>query len=363
LPSRYAFVFPSQPSAGVSGICIPEKHLAEIGQLESDRKVRLWTVRAVISDHVPLYGELEDVIQRHSQHSLLLNQNPLTIYVSLNGRNPVYFDLVGGKDNKLSHIEVRVETDLPDRAILLAWEPFSTLLDSIVRTHPLPLIISRLELLSPDSGEVIAYNLLLPNSSGLSMGPLGGIVVQPAFIPVDAIWREALVSPSPFYRLLCGYRMYDACDDLRSLMRDIVKARKIDLKLPPEQSVEPDVLIKLGMPKEEAQPLNKLQKLLKHYLKLRNGIAHFSIEDETNPDKKLHAFISNGELIRTYSIASNAVLHYAHLKVEGLRSFFTTNGLAESMRGTILPLPDKKLSFPVRDPNVLWQVVKVEKST
>jgi hypothetical protein len=187
MSNRYALVFPSQPSAGVSGICIPEKHLAEIGRLESERKVLLWTVRAIISDHVPLYGELEDAFRRHSQHSLSLNQNPLTIYVSLNGKKPDYFDLIGGKDNKLWHIDVRVETDLPDRAILLAWEPFSTLLDSIVRTHPLPLIISRLELLSPDSGEVIAYNLLLPNSAGLSMGPLGGIVVQPAFIPVDAI--------------------------------------------------------------------------------------------------------------------------------------------------------------------------------
>jgi hypothetical protein len=146
--------------------------------------------------------------------------------------------------------------------------------------------------------------------------------------------------------------MYDACDDLRSLMRDIMKQRKLDLKLPPEQTVEPEVLMKLGMPKEEAEPLNKLQKLLKHYLKLRNGIAHFSIEDESGSDKKLHAFISNGELIRTYSIASHAILHYAHLKVEGLRRFFTTNGLAESMRGTILPLPYRKLSFPVRDPNI-----------
>jgi len=359
MANRYAFVFPPEPIAGVSGICIPEERIKEVAQLEADRTIRLWTVRAIISDHVPLYGELENVIRRQPEHSLLLNQNPLTIYVSLNGRNPVYLDLVGGPDNRLSHIEVRFETDLPDRAILLAWEPLSTLLDSIVRTHPLPLIISRLELLSPESGEVIAYNLLLPNSSGLSMGPLGGIVIQPAFIPVDAIWREALVSPSPFYRLLCGYRMYNACDDLRTLMRNIITERKLDLKLPAEQSVEPDMLVKLGMPREEAQPLNKLQKLLKHYLKLRNGIAHFSIEDDMGSGRKLHALISNGELIRTYSIASNAVLYYAHLKVEGLRGFFSQNGLAESMRGTILPLPEKKLSFPVRDPNIRRQVASV----
>jgi hypothetical protein len=351
----YAVVFPPRPSAGVSGICVPAEHDNEISRLEAERKVRLWTVRAIISDHVPLYGELNDAITRPLQHSLLLNENPLTIYVSHNGRNAVYFDLKGGDDNRLSHIELRVETDMPDRAIRLAWEPFSTLLDSIVRTHPLPLIISRLELLSPDSGEVIAYNLLLPSSSGLSMGPLGGVVVQPAFIPVDAIWREALVSSSPFYRLLCGYRMNDACDDLRALMRSIMLKRGLDIKLPPEQVVDPQILIGLGMTKEEAAPLDKVQKLLKYYLRLRNGIAHFSVDGDAGSDKKLHAFISDGDLIRTYSVASSVVLHHVHLKVEGLRAFFSKNSLGESMRGTILPLPSRKLDFPVRDPQIRRQ--------
>jgi hypothetical protein len=147
--------------------------------------------------------------------------------------------------------------------------------------------------------------------------------------------------------------MYDACDDLRAVMRTIIKQRQLNVNLPPEQSVDPEMLNRLGLPKEEAQPLNKLQKLLKHYLKLRNGIAHFSIDDDGGSGRKLHTFISNGELIRTYSIASNAILYYAHQKVEGLRRFFTQNGLAESMRGTILPLPERKLSFPVRDPNVV----------
>jgi hypothetical protein len=349
---RYSFVFPPRPTAGVSGICIPEDRTREIRMLEAEQKIRLWTVRAIISDHVPLYGELENAVQRPLQHSLLLNENPLTIYVSQNGRNPVYFDLKGGSDNRLSHIELRVQTDLPDKAIRLSWEPFSTLLDSIVRITPLPLVISRLELLSPDSGEVIAYNLLLPNSSGLSMGPLGGIVVQPPFIPVDAIWREALVSSSPFYRLLCGYRMDDACSELRALMRSIFLKRGLNIQLPPEQAVDPELLIELGMPRKEAAPLNKVPKLLKHFMRLRNGIAHFTIESEDEAGKKLHALISNGDLIRTYSVASSAILHYVHLKVEGLRRFFVENELGGSMRGTILPLPHRKLEFPVRDPSI-----------
>ena len=137
------------------------------------------------------------------------------------------------------------------RFIVLAWEPLNHLLDSIVRSYPLPLMISRLELLNPESEEVIAYCLLLPNSSALSMGPLGGIWPEPLFIPVDAIWRQALVSSSPFYRLLCAYRLEDACDELRRVMRSIIKRRNLDIKLPPEPDADNQTLLAFGLPQQE----------------------------------------------------------------------------------------------------------------
>lgn len=352
MPRRYVVVFPSPPTAGVSGICIPEEHREEIAHLASERKVRLWTVRAIISDHVPMAGELEEAIRRPLQHSLMLNENPLTIYVSENGLNAVYYDLKGGEDNRLSHIELRVETDHPDRAIKLAWQPFNNLLDNIARTYSLPLIISRLELLSPSSGEPIAYNLLLPNSSGLLMGPLGGVVLDPIFMPVDAIWREALVSSSPFYRLLCAYRMEAACDELRNAMRSIIKKRGLALQPPPEQPTDPQVLIGLGMVAGEVTKLRDVKKLFAHFTPLRNAIGHFLIKAHVGSTKKMHIPISDGESIRLYSIASSALLYHVHLKIESLRSFFNKNNLRESMRGTVLPLPERKLDFPVRDPDL-----------
>jgi len=271
MSGRYAVAFPPQPVAGVSGICIPEEHFEEVARLEAEKKVRLWTVRAIISDHVPMAGGIAEAMQRPLQHSLMLNENPLTIYVSQSGRNAVYFDLRSGADNRLSHIELRVETDLPDRAIKLSWQPFSSLLDNIARVYSLPLIISRLELLSPDSGEVIAYNLLLPNSSGLAMGPLGGIVLDPTFMAVDAVWREALVSSSPFYRLLCGYRMENACQQLRALIKSISKKRGQLLHPPPEHQVDAKMLVGLGISADEVTGLKAVRDLLAKFRPLRNA--------------------------------------------------------------------------------------------
>ena len=69
-------------------------------------------------------------------------------------------------------------------------------------------------------------------------------------------------------------------------MCSILKYRALDIKLPPEQPVDREMLFRLGMSREEALPLNKLQKLLKHYLRSRNGIAHFIIEDDADSEPK-----------------------------------------------------------------------------
>jgi hypothetical protein len=349
---KYLVVFPPAPSAGLSGVLVPEKHHAEMTRLEKDRQIRLWTVRAVISDHVPLAGDIDDALHRPLQHSLILNENPLTFYVHRGGRNAVYFDLWAGGDKRLSHIELRVETDLPDRAIMLAWEPFNTLLDGIVRSYPLPLVISRLELLSPETSEVIAYNLILPDPRGLKLGPLGGVVVEPSFIPVDAIWREAINSSSPFYRLLCAYRMEDAMNELRRTARALLRKRGLEAKLPAEMQIDRGILLGFGVSQEALGNLRTVRDLFEHFRTMRNAIAHFLISTGAGPEQKAHAPISEGNLIRGYSVAASSLLYHVHLKLEGLRTFFRENGLGGPGRGSILPMPNRKLDFPVRDPEL-----------
>lgn len=348
----YYLGFPRAASPGLSAVLIPEERRDEIERYEKDRRTRLWTVRAVVSDHVPLSGSIEEALQRKPQHRLLLNENPLTIYIHRGGRSAVYFDLIGGNDNRLSHVELRVRTDLPDRAIILSWEPFSVLLDSIVRSYPLPLVISRLELLSPETGEVIAHNLLLPNAEGLSMGPLGGFFSDPAFIPVDAIWREALNSSSPFYRLLCAYRMNDAANELRAWIRTFTRRGNILTPLPEETRVDRGVLLSLGLREKQIANIRSVTQLFAHFHQMRNAIAHFFIPEIKGGKQKIHVPISEGALIRDYSVASAALLHFVRIKIESLRAFARTVGATENWRGSILPTPDRKLDFPVHDPEV-----------
>jgi hypothetical protein len=242
-----------------------------------------------------------------------------------------------------------VETPLPDRAFLLAWEPFNTLLDNIARSYPIPLVISRLELLSPSTMEPIAYNMVLPNFWGLGMGPLGGMTIEPLFVPSAAIWREAINSSSPFYRLLCAYRLEDATDEIRRELRSRLKKRASDIRLPPETRVEPNVLRGLAVSEDRVKRLRTLRNLYDEFRTLRNAIAHFLIPG-LNKEQKSLAPISDGSLIRTYSIASNALLHHVDLKIKVLREFVETHRLGSGQGSSILPFPKDKLKFPVRDP-------------
>jgi hypothetical protein len=283
--TNFILAFPKQYWPGTSGVVIPEEHKEEVVSLEKSGEVRLWTVRAVISDHVPLAGNLE-VLQRPLQHSLRLNVNPLTIYLHRGGRNAVYYDLWADSQSRLSHIELRVKTTSPDRAFMLAWEPFNALLDQIATDYPLPLVISRLELLGPNSGTVIAYNLVLPNPSGLELGPLGGINAQREFIPANAIWREAINSSSPFYQLLCAYRLEDAIKEIRTTARLLLKSRQSEPRLPPETKVDAAVLLGLGFDEAVQKRMRILRDLFDEYRKLRNAIAHFLIPTDSEEQKK-----------------------------------------------------------------------------
>jgi hypothetical protein len=187
------------------------------------------------------------------------------------------------------------------------------------------------------------------------MGPLGGLVLDPTFMAVDAVWREALVSSSPFYRLLCGYRMENACQQLRALIKSISKKRGQLLHPPPEHQVDAKMLVGLGISADEVTGLKAVRDLLAKFRPLRNAIAHFFVDDSVDWEKRVPTPISDGDVIRIYSVASSAVLYYMHLEVENLRSFIVKNNLQQSMRGTILPLPARKLDFPVRDPNLRRQ--------
>ena len=166
------------------------------------------------------------LIDRPPYSKLLVEDSPLTIYHNLGAWSAIYFDFVSGNDKQLKYIEVRVESKLPSVALTLALRPLNAFLDLFASRFNLPLCLQRLELVSPRDGGLLIYQALLPAKDAVALGPLGGFIQAESFAPYDAIYREALVSNSPFYRLLCAAKNVRRHKFDKALVKGIVHKKK-----------------------------------------------------------------------------------------------------------------------------------------
>jgi hypothetical protein len=346
LGEDHVVAFPPAPTSGMLGVLVREGRVDEFRRLERENRVRIWRVRGVVSDHIPLSGDARSVLAQVPQHNFFVNNPPLSIYLHAGGANAIYYDLVANEAGKLAHIEVRIETNVPGKALILAWRPLNALLDALVRNSELPWALSRLELLSPEDGEAIAYELVLPHRNGVRIGPLGGIDQVVPFAPYDAIYREAIVSSSPFYRLLCAFRIYDGTTEIRRWLRQQCDEHHIEERMPGDPEVDAAELRGLGYEAEVINGIRRARDLFERFREHRNAIAHFLVEGE---QVQAHVYLADGFMIRTYSMGAVALLKYAHRTLQQLRLFYTAHLEQIFMRGMVLPVPEQRDRYVVRD--------------
>lgn len=151
---------PYPPKPGMLAAMTRPDKLAEITELEKSGNTIVWKVRGIVSDSVPLSGEIFEALKRPAHNLLFLNEDPLTIYLHAGGKRAIYYDFFGDDKHNLQRIEVWVESRLPSVAVLLAKRPLNAILDVITRNFNLPLTLQRLELLSPNDGDVLISQAL-----------------------------------------------------------------------------------------------------------------------------------------------------------------------------------------------------------
>ena len=168
-PDANMLISPAEPTQGALGVFAKHEKTAEVKELEQERQTRIWEVRAIISDTIPLSGDADTILNRSINHLFFLNESPLWIYLHSGGANAVYYELVAGHDRHLRYIAVRVESRLPSNALLMARKPINALLDVFTRDSDMPLLIQRLELISPRDGSVLLTQTLVPNRNGVRL--------------------------------------------------------------------------------------------------------------------------------------------------------------------------------------------------
>jgi hypothetical protein len=343
-PDANMLISPPEPTPGALGAFAKYAKLNQIKQLEQQRVLRQWEVRAYISDHIPLAGDADAVLSRPVYHLLHLNENPLWIYLHGGGRNAVYYGLFGDETGKLKHITVSVESRLPANALLLARRPINALLDVFTRDSNMPLTVQRLDLISPLDGEVLISQFSIPARNGVSLGPLGGIMQAVPFAPYDALYREALTTASPFYRLLCAWKMYEGTNRIRRWIREECERRRINEQMPPDPEVDAEELVRIGFDRDFVAGIRRAGDLFAKLADQRDAIAHFLIERN---DQESLVYVADGHELQAYAVGSSALLRYAHRVLEELR-IFCTQQMLFARGGMILPMPQNRDQFVVR---------------
>jgi hypothetical protein len=346
MKNEFIVVDPKTPILGCLAVVVPESKYELLGAIERDKKNRRFIARAFFSDHIPLCGDITEVITRQPYHLVKIKENPLSMYLHHGGRNAVFYDLNADDEGFLKFVEVEIEAQLPSMAFAPARTAINELLDSMQRRAWLPLTIVRIDLLIKGEEEPFAHQLILPYPTSFVIGPIGGIHQHPVFSSYEAVLREAILSSSPYYRLLCAYRLYEGLNKLRAWMRGVSKELGITDKLPKEPLVDRDVILGVGLNESFINGVRTINDLWKKFTDLRNTIAHFFLNDNDAP---LH--FSDGYTYYEYSLAGAVLLYHANIAFSELTRFFNEKLSSQLARGRILPMQEYKDIFVIRPDN------------
>jgi len=216
---EYIIAKPPLPTPFCLATIFPVSQTENLYRIETEKKWHIYTVRAVISENIPLAGLVPELINQSSKSLLTINGNPLTIYLHHSGFNAIFYDLVPRQNGELSHIDVQVEADHPDATFAPARTAVNQLLDTLMRELWLPLTIIRLDVFEENNDKPLLHELHIPFQMKLSFGPMGGYDSFPLFAPCEALVRETIEATSPYYRFLCAYKLFDAVNQLRYKIR------------------------------------------------------------------------------------------------------------------------------------------------
>lgn len=353
LGEGYIVAEPKVLFPGCLSILVPTAKLDKFRKIETNITDRRYITRAVVSDHVPLSGDLEAILTKQSDALLWINGNPLTINLEFPHYLPFFYDLVPSEEGRLAHIDVEVEAKHPTLTLNPARTAISQILDTLMRVVWLPLVITRIDVYAKGDSGPLLHQLLLPFTEGLHIGPLGGFGSFPRFAPYEALLREAICATSPYYRFLCAYRLFEGVKYLRHEIAKLVNHFSVQVRMPRPPQIEADFIRSLGFLDDYVKEVKTVDDLIAKSTQPRNAIAHFLLsESDTQP---LH--ISSGENYRFYAMAGAVLLHYAHKSVSELMIYYNQHVDHFVSRGKILILPEDRDRCVIKADR-LWRTIK-----
>jgi hypothetical protein len=206
-----------------------------------------------------------------------------------------------------------------------------------------------LELLSPDNNtDILAYQITMPHQLATNLPRIGGIFPTGASTGVEAVLREALTNPSPYYRLLLAYRGFEG---IKRIHREFAAfVRKHNVEAPPLEAVKLDrtEMAQHGF-RGEVLEVETLQQVIDLYRDLRDAAAHYFLGSRGSGARQHLKFSST--LAHTYGRVSALMLNQLRRELVHLKQYHQRFIAARTHVGMVLPMEAVRERYVVVSPD------------
>jgi hypothetical protein len=238
------------------------------------------------------------------------------------------FRLIANNENRIIAFGLQVEAKSPIRALEDAREPFGELLDSITSYTDAPLRYIQFSVAEDEESQPLAFEVHLPYRNGLLLDA-AHFEMHPVFSVADAIMREGICSESPYYRLLCAYRVKEGIDLIRNSAGQFAASVDKQRLMPKEPQILASELLKrgagLGRTEADEQKIDpcrvfNLTQLFNFWNEKRNAAAHI-FKEASRGSAEAVLRPSRGTDYRDFSSTAAILLYYAGLHLRELKTF------------------------------------------
>ena len=322
----------------------------ELHAISMSGERRAFRVRAILTDQaLALCSSLEEVLKFRPKNRVRLPDGQFSLWKHYGGTRAVFHDLKADDEGNLLAIEVDVSAIRPELALGYGRAAVNQLLDSLTASAPHPILIQRLELMSPSEREVVlAFQVTMPHQSVTQLRRFGGIGPTRWFAGVEAVLREAATNPSPYYRLMLAYRGFEGTKRLQREFGDFVKKHKIDAPTLVPLQLDRTEMARAGF-REPVLSFNLFQELIDHFREFRDAAAHFFLGSRGKGERSHLQFSST--MAHTYAKVSALMLMCLRREFEHLRGYHLQFIAPVLNRGMLLPLESARHQYMVVCPD------------
>jgi hypothetical protein len=310
----YTLELPPKPTPGAIAVLVPTSQHEAFKKATDATQVKVWEVRGILAQ--PMSQFYAASFLRSTDGTLVSTIGTMSV------GGAATFRLRSDGTGNVSEICARVEETTPVRALGRARQPFEELLDEIVSYAFLPIRYSHFDVASTKDSPTLAREVFLP------FGPAVQIDGNEHLPPVlgwlgvlNELFREGLCSSSPYYRLLCAFRLVEGIFRFRKEIVAGCRVRGIKATPPKWLCILKSEILERGATidrklTKKGERLS-LPELYEAWHDKRNAVAHLFFRE----NKTRFLILSNSIDYRDFACSAAILLLYARKTVQELLSF------------------------------------------